>query len=204
MFRMLGAAVAALVLSTAGQAGAATLIWAGTVGDNLRGGDVHYLPQKAGLYTFVSDATITEFWDFSVTPLEKYHLHSDGPFEYGHNYYTSTWAAVGKPEPVLTLTSTGFTIYIDPPTNRELRTDLDVCNEWYGCGYWEYWEYRIQWYMLLKFAPGGEGEAMSLYFEPDVPPTSAVPEPATWALLIAGFGLAGAGIRHRRRMQLAA
>jgi hypothetical protein len=28
---------------------------------------------------------------------------------------------------------------------------------------------------------------------------SAVPEPATWALMIAGFGLAGAGLRARRR-----
>jgi len=29
-------------------------------------------------------------------------------------------------------------------------------------------------------------------------PTSAVPEPATWAMMIAGFGLAGAAIRRRR------
>ena len=27
---------------------------------------------------------------------------------------------------------------------------------------------------------------------------NAVPEPATWALLLAGFGLAGAGLRSRR------
>lgn len=30
-------------------------------------------------------------------------------------------------------------------------------------------------------------------------PGSAVPEPATWAMLIAGFGLAGSAIRRRRR-----
>lgn len=31
-----------------------------------------------------------------------------------------------------------------------------------------------------------------------VDPGGAVPEPATWALLIAGFGMAGAGLRRRR------
>lgn len=33
---------------------------------------------------------------------------------------------------------------------------------------------------------------------------SAVPEPATWAMMIAGFGLAGAAIRKRRAAQVAA
>jgi hypothetical protein len=30
----------------------------------------------------------------------------------------------------------------------------------------------------------------------------AVPEPATWALMIAGFGLVGAGLRHRRKLSV--
>lgn len=33
-----------------------------------------------------------------------------------------------------------------------------------------------------------------------VPLASAIPEPATWALMIAGFGLAGTGLRARRRL----
>lgn len=41
-------------------------------------------------------------------------------------------------------------------------------------------------------------------FSQDIPfshdtPVSAVPEPATWAMMIAGFGLAGAAIRRRRQ-----
>jgi hypothetical protein len=37
-----------------------------------------------------------------------------------------------------------------------------------------------------------------------VPPPTAVPEPATWAMLIAGFGLTGAALRRRRGAVLAA
>lgn len=33
-----------------------------------------------------------------------------------------------------------------------------------------------------------------------VPPVGAVPEPATWAMLIVGFGLVGGAMRHARRL----
>ena len=35
-------------------------------------------------------------------------------------------------------------------------------------------------------------------------PTSAVPEPATWAMMIAGFGIVGSAVRRRRPTVLAA
>ena len=38
--------------------------------------------------------------------------------------------------------------------------------------------------------------------EVDNPPTSAVPEPATWAFMIVGFGLTGATLRRRSLVQL--
>lgn len=34
-------------------------------------------------------------------------------------------------------------------------------------------------------------------------PVGAVPEPATWALLIGGFGMAGAALRRSRRLAVA-
>ena len=34
--------------------------------------------------------------------------------------------------------------------------------------------------------------------------TAAIPEPATWLMMISGFGLAGAGLRRRRRTLVAA
>jgi hypothetical protein len=40
-----------------------------------------------------------------------------------------------------------------------------------------------------SFAPGGEIRGF----------LTSVPEPATWGLMLAGFGVAGAGLRLRRR-----
>jgi hypothetical protein len=34
------------------------------------------------------------------------------------------------------------------------------------------------------------------------PPSSAVPEPASWAMMLTGFGLVGGGLRRRRRVAL--
>ena len=51
--------------------------------------------------------------------------------------------------------------------------------------------------------PGGQdiyyGRIAGLEYLPDIaPPAGAVPEPAAWALLIAGFGLAGGSLRRQR------
>lgn len=68
-------------------------------------------------------------------------------------------------------------------------------------------------YLLLSFDVGGVRQAGTASFTNtllnsityDLAP-SAVPEPAVWAQLIAGFGLAGAGLRvgRRRRRAVAA
>lgn len=42
-----------------------------------------------------------------------------------------------------------------------------------------------------------EGKARLVSFTPS-PPTSGAPEPAAWAMMIGGFGLAGASLRRRR------
>jgi hypothetical protein len=51
------------------------------------------------------------------------------------------------------------------------------------------------------FAPG-RGVA-SQYFDHVSLDVVAVPEPATWAITLVGFGLLGASLRHRRRGMVA-
>ncbi len=43
-----------------------------------------------------------------------------------------------------------------------------------------------------------EGTGTGVPLSPGSFPTGAVPEPATWAMMLAGFGLVGATVRRRR------
>jgi PEP-CTERM motif len=55
--------------------------------------------------------------------------------------------------------------------------------------------------LTLSFTQNGENGAISGGFTlstPPSPPPPSVPEPASWAMLIAGFGLTGAAMRRRR------
>lgn len=57
--------------------------------------------------------------------------------------------------------------------------------------------------LLLRYEGGAQGlgdEGWGVSNLRVTGPTGAVPEPATWAMLIAGFGLIGASLRRRRSM----
>lgn len=55
------------------------------------------------------------------------------------------------------------------------------------------------WDWTVNKRPGGSGQAVQLkLLQVPVVTSGAVPEPASWALLIGGFGLTGAAMRRRR------
>jgi hypothetical protein len=57
--------------------------------------------------------------------------------------------------------------------------------------------------LLLNWTSGSPGDALRVLTIGVPGATPAVPEPATWAMMIAGFGLAGASMRRRRATTLA-
>lgn len=57
---------------------------------------------------------------------------------------------------------------------------------------------------FYDFTQGVDGGLINVGTGPIVTPPSGVPEPATWAMMIVGFGLVGAAARRRRSVPLAA
>jgi len=73
----------------------------------------------------------------------------------------------------------------------------------YGSGYlnWITFTYDLN---APQFTFSAEGYGNNVNYDDPMVRANAVPEPAAWALMIAGFGVAGAGLRANRRRELAA
>lgn len=90
------------------------------------------------------------------------------------------------------VTISGRTISVAIPLSELPSTGFDVAH--YGLNVWPRLGDTSNTSFIADFAPNGFEES------PDGSPlfnASAVPEPATWAMMIAGFGLVGATLRRR-------
>ena len=87
------------------------------------------------------------------------------------------------------VTITGSMISLVVPAALLPSTGLDAAN--YGFNIWP----------RSSSAPAGNGQITD--FAPNNATISAVPELATWAMLVLGFGLLGAIVRRRRSVRLA-
>ena len=61
------------------------------------------------------------------------------------------------------------------------------------------WNLAPQGFVTQKSLAGYKGSATLNRSLSNIPETSAAPEPSAWVVMIAGFGLAGAALRRRRR-----
>lgn len=192
MFKMLGAAVAAVAFACAGSAGAAVIV-------DISGSGLYYsgafnLPDGPGKYRIEATSTAPAFIEF-----EAYYLHHwdvfVAPPPRDHGEYLE-----GNSEDVWKYADT---------LGTELSYDFIVPETTYSYGIAGnqydyagvvpgtpiYTEARSERpYIRFRASPDGV-EDFDWRFT--ISTISAVPEPATWAMMIAGFGLAGAALRRR-------
>lgn len=135
--------------------------------------------------TFAADMTKFDsaFLSFSSD------LYFEGTFDMGpgqpREWYGDSYELYDDYTPFLT--PTGFSITIDTPDNL-------WCNPYKPPAYFCEHVYPVGFYL--------DGEAVGpVAYTYTV---TAIPEPATWAMLIAGFGLAGAALRGAQRRKLRA
>ena len=103
----------------------------------------------------------------------------------------ATWQGAHPTVPVKILSGGGVTIFDSTiSTNTPLHNALAVNSAYFADG------------IILRWGPNGYNVGVdNIRFDVRaIDSGSAVPEPATWAMMIAGFGLAGGAIRTRRRL----
>lgn len=196
------AAAAAACLAT--PSAAATVIYSGTLqeyyGVVYASALIDGMPGK-GIYTFTADAVVEQYEDISIAYAYKYHGHTDdGLHGWGQNWYWGSPDTFGVAEPEYHYNPNGYTVTFTTPADQVVH--YNEC--WIGdsCGYTEYYEYRTQIYLAVRFPLTSAGKSFSLTYSP----YAEVPEPSTWAMMILGFSIAGAGLRTaraQRRAQLA-
>lgn len=181
MFKMLGAAVAAVMIAAACPAGAATFVGWLNPSQTLM-----LTAEQLGL---TSPGNWRVSWSLSGPALSF--LEYEGEIKW--NYWTSEGPSLqGNEIPIqdgiwdTTPQSSGsFVFQIGKPYTKVLPQDPP--------GVWRVYVPRIS-YFAFSF-DGPEPLAYSITSEY----VSAVPEPATWTMMIAGFGLVGSAIRRRRQ-----
>jgi len=185
MFKVLGAALAALVLSWAAPASAAVVFtWSGPTAD---WGDEALLWETdlgffaSGRYNFHISGP-AKATSASVTIRQFFHWHeydANGVELWGNNgdYDDYKYPGAG-----LTGAADGYRGTFVVPQNFISPTSQ---GGWWDQGHWA----TISIDLWLPLEAVGETFTLTV---------SSVPEPQTWLIMIVGFGLAGAALRHRQ------
>lgn len=191
MIKMLGAATAAVALSCAGAAGA-TVLWSGTVGaDSFLTHSI--VEARGGTYEFRTTGKLVSADAFAEMLYRSYGGSLDGVQAWGSTSYGSYPLPSTVPPLSVTSLHDGIRIQFYTPPNTSITSPTECYLNAEHCGYYHNFDYLGVLELNVIFAPGQQGATYTLT---RVSPAS-VPEPATWAMMITGFGMAGVAIRRR-------
>lgn len=195
MRRLFGAAAAAAAISMAGPALANTVIFQNAGADSYFNFNGISLP-GAGTYTieltssapvdFFFSGAYTEHWDIFFAPAPKPHSEniegneSDVYSDHSGSGIYGLWT--------FTVPKTLYSFF-----NSDIGYD-DAYSIPVGTPLYQETKFENA-YLDLE---GGKPSGNIFNYSLTVTQISAVPEPATWAMMIAGFGLAGTALRSRR------
>lgn len=190
MIKVLGAAAVAIVLCASG-AQAATVLRAGQVDETLNYSETFNLPISGGSYEvrFQTGAPFRVYDAEAITVVTSRQYADLGPISTGYDYELNNQTGFIP-------TGDGFRLRFLLPAFYEKHYDCCMPYEHpdgsiVGVGYTERVQYDQIVMLNIDFGQGSMGEDFTVLL-------SAVPEPTTWALMIAGFGLVGSQLRRGR------
>ncbi|MES2895026.1 MAG: PEPxxWA-CTERM sorting domain-containing protein [Pseudomonadota bacterium] len=182
--------VVALALAFSSGAHAATNVFHGVIQDDGLGAEIF---QPDGVFEvgggryrfeFASDAAPLSGGAF-VRQFFHVHFYDAGGNEIGGSDGDDVFNRfISDPAAGLTFTSKGFFGYFEVPRSYTDPNGVD--------GGYDEWDFKAQTGLTMSFADDAVGAAYTYRL-------TAVPEPATWAMMIIGFGLAGSGLRRERK-----
>lgn len=191
MHRVFGALVAAVALMAAGSAGAQVLE-AGVVGDSQLV-FVGAVEPRGGSYEFRTTGKVLSYSALGSARYRSYGGSLDGVQIWGSSNFSQVPLPDTVPAPIITTLADGFRIqFYTPPSVAIVSPTGCYLNEEH-CGYYHNYDYLAELGIEVIYAPGQEGATYTLTRIS----SAAVPEPATWAIMIVGFGLTGSAIRRR-------
>lgn len=180
MFKILGAAIAAATLACAGSAGAATIVGTLSQYDSVETTAKALGINSPGRWriTWALSAPTTATQAGVLYDVEWDQWNKQGPTPEGNEgYQDARWS----------FDQAGTSGFFEIGFLKPFR-------EYAGnpSGHWLVYQFHpSDMWMVFEGAAGAQYEITATF-------RSAIPEPATWALMIAGFGLTGAAIRRRR------